>query len=282
MPRCSLSVAILTPCTPLCPSLFLQLAGWIRDNTPASAVFMTDPSENNHIRAESSLAGRQVAQGYLGWLSSHGLDMYRRSSALHTAMRGGPEAVAALRAEKITHITVDAGSFNKFDAGVLDDLADPVATNGKSTVWAVLPEIVNGTASGGKKCKSARGGAKATPEACREAGCWHLGGSCVKKFRERDVVDCAPAGSSDSLTADACRKDLKCIWSANGSSKGQPQCQKPRWQLLGRAPEQVKALTKRIPGSDCGWSSMSPADCTARGCHWGPNSDPYGPWCVYT
>ena len=256
--------------------LDFDLAGWITANTPAHAVFMTDPSENNHIRPESSLAGRQVAQGYMGWLSSHGLDMYRRGGAIRTVMAGGPAAVGALRAEKITHITVDAGSFARFDAGVLDELAFPAATNGKAVVWEVLPEIVNGSAF--RKCKAAPGGARAGAAECAEAGCWHLGGSCVHKPRARAVAECSGDGGQRVTAPDACKKELKCIWAEGAASRGEPSCQLPRWQQAGGAPpEQVKALTKRIAGSDCGWSSMSPADCGARGCHWGPNPDPYGP-----
>ena len=48
--------------------------------------------------------------GFAGWLSSHGVGSYQRQANLGTILRGGPDAAAAIRAEKITHITVDAGA----------------------------------------------------------------------------------------------------------------------------------------------------------------------------
>jgi hypothetical protein len=258
--------------------LDFDLAGWITAHTPGDAVFMTDPYSGNHIRPESSLAGRQVAMGFAGWLSSHGIGAYGRSGALSNIMRGGPDAVGALRSEKISHITVDAGpARDHFDARVLDELADPVATNGKAVVWAVLPEIVNGSSFPG--CKAAPGGRRASPAECAATpGCWHLGGFCVKKPRTRPVVPCTP-DDGGRVTADVCKKELACIWA--GEADAVP-CQKPRWQLPGgSAPYSIPPLTARVSGSDCGWAHMNPAECVARGCDWRQPDDVYAPWCVY-
>ena len=44
-----------SPSSQVYDDLDFDLAGWIQANTPPDAVFMTDPYQNNHIRAESSL-----------------------------------------------------------------------------------------------------------------------------------------------------------------------------------------------------------------------------------
>lgn len=78
----------------------------------------------NHIRVESSLAGRQVAVGFLGWLTSHGINYGGRRAALSGVMRSSRAGVRALAEEGITHITVDPASTKVFDVAYLDTFAD--------------------------------------------------------------------------------------------------------------------------------------------------------------
>ena len=156
---------------------------------------------------------------------------------------------------------------------MLDELADPVATNGKAVVWAVLPEVL---ANNLTACREAKGGRRAAQGDCAAAGCWFTGGYCVRKPRQRPVVDCSEGRAN--VGAEECKKELNCIW----SERAEVRCQKPRWQLPGgKPPYDVPAITPRVAGSDCGWSSMQPSDCTKRGCLWRQPEDNYGPWCVY-
>ncbi len=49
----------------------LRVAEWIRENTPANAVFLTSDAHNHLV---DSIAGRQIVMGFVGWLWSHGLN----------------------------------------------------------------------------------------------------------------------------------------------------------------------------------------------------------------
>jgi hypothetical protein len=49
-------------------------AGWVRENTPAGAVFLTAP---HYLHPVPMLAGRQVVLGFEGWLWSHGIGWSR-------------------------------------------------------------------------------------------------------------------------------------------------------------------------------------------------------------
>jgi uncharacterized membrane protein len=51
----------------------LKVAAWVRENTPATAVFLTSTDHNEPV---TSLTGRQVVCGYTGWLFTYGLNDY--------------------------------------------------------------------------------------------------------------------------------------------------------------------------------------------------------------
>ena len=57
----------------------MEFANWIKKNTPYNATFVTDTWHGNPV---STLAGRQLLYGYLGWISSHGIDYTARYNAL--------------------------------------------------------------------------------------------------------------------------------------------------------------------------------------------------------
>ena len=92
---------------------------------------------SNHIRVESSLAGRQTAVGYMGWLSSHGLNSWERRGALGGVMAGRKDGLAGLARENISYITVDPGSKKAFNTAFLDTFADYEANSGKFSLWKV-------------------------------------------------------------------------------------------------------------------------------------------------
>ena len=62
--------------------------------------------------------------GFLGWLTSHGINYGQRRQALSGVMRSSRAGVRGLAAEGITHITVDPASVNIFDTAFLDTFAD--------------------------------------------------------------------------------------------------------------------------------------------------------------
>lgn len=129
-----------------------------------------------------------------------------------------------------------------------------------------------------------RASADASRNECIAAGCWHFGQDgagprCAKAPRRRAVAEC-PAGVFSNR--DACL-DAGCLWFEGYT--GGPWCQAARYQLEGKGkrPAQIPMIRPGVPGSDCGWPTMSPADCTKRGCDWRQptNGDAYAPWCVY-
>ena len=222
-----------------------DLAAWIKAKTPTNAVFLNDLTQTNHIRIESSLAGRQVAHGFAGWLHSHGIDSGQRRGALVQALRGEEGGVAALGDINVTHITVDAGSKNNFDYAFLDDVADFKATNGKFSIYEVLPVVRRGWPS--KPCMGAALGAE--KRECLLAGCWFYDGRpverrCVEKPRKREVKDCMPGVAG--VNSDSCRAE-GCVWVKDFPG---PWCQTPSWKLPGNEPEKIPRLRSPVAGSD--------------------------------
>jgi len=73
----------------------LQVADWVRQNTPADAMFAVADEHNNPI---PTLAGRRVLVGYQGWLWTYGLGDYAQK---------GEDEVAILRGDQHTADLVD-------------------------------------------------------------------------------------------------------------------------------------------------------------------------------
>ena len=244
-----------------------DLAEYIKDTTPTDAIFLHDIGQANHIRVESSLAGRQVAHGFAGWLHSHGIDANQRRHELMGAINGEYDGVAALARHNISYITVDAGSKNNFNYAFLDDTADYVATNGKYSLFRVLPAVRLGTWSY-KACASGGVGGDAKKSDCLGAGCWYFGpGKCMDKPRKRRVEDClAGKPSAGSASPETCRAE-GCVWVKDFPG---PWCQKPGWGT----PERIPQLRPGVAGSDCGWHNMNTQECVDKGCVWRTPPDP--------
>ncbi|MBI2674923.1 MAG: hypothetical protein HYX24_00570 [Candidatus Aenigmarchaeota archaeon] len=64
----------------------LEIAEWIRTNTPPESVFLTSDA-HNHLA--HSIAGRQIVMGFAGWLWSHGLDYQQVESDVREIYRTG-------------------------------------------------------------------------------------------------------------------------------------------------------------------------------------------------
>ena len=256
-------------------------AAWIKGNTHPSSIFLHDVTQSNHIRVETSLAGRQTASGFAGWLHSHGINSNSRRIALNSILRGDVvPGIMALSSVNISYITVEAGTTGSFNHPFLDDVSVFLATNGKFSVYGVLPEIRDGSfLRSPKECATASG--SASEETCvRDGACWYWPSRapekrCISKPRKRAVADCTPG---EGVTADSC-KAQGCLWIPNFAG---PWCQKASWQLPeGKPPAQIAQLSPGVPGSDCGWHNMQVSDCEKRGCVWRTPSDPWQPYCVF-
>jgi len=73
----------------------VQLADWVRQNTPADAIFAVADEHNSPV---PTLSGRRVMSGYPGWLWTYGLSDYAQKGADEAAILRGlantPELVA--------------------------------------------------------------------------------------------------------------------------------------------------------------------------------------------
>jgi hypothetical protein len=66
----------------------LQVAAWVRQNTPADAVFAVADEHNSPI---PTLAGRRVMSGFQGWLWTYGLRDYQQKSLDEVAILRGAQ-----------------------------------------------------------------------------------------------------------------------------------------------------------------------------------------------
>lgn len=75
----------------------VHVAGWIKDNTPTDAVFLTGGVHNSPV---TGVAGRKSFLGYGGWISTHGVNFDDRSRAVEAMYNAGsPAELYALMAE---------------------------------------------------------------------------------------------------------------------------------------------------------------------------------------
>ena len=71
----------------------VQVADWVRQNTPATAVFAVADEHNSPI---PTLGGRRVMSGYPGWLWTYGLRDYAQKQADEAAILRGDQNTADL------------------------------------------------------------------------------------------------------------------------------------------------------------------------------------------
>lgn len=110
----------------------IELADFIRFNTPKDSVFLTGLSHNNPIFA---LAGRSVVHGYPGWIWSYGLDGSARRADMQKIYENASGASALIGKYGISHIIVDASASRSFKVDpLLKDIYEAIYSSGTALV----------------------------------------------------------------------------------------------------------------------------------------------------
>jgi hypothetical protein len=82
----------------------IQVADWVRQNTPPRAVFALADEHNSPI---PTLAGRRVMSGYPGWLWTYGLADYTRKQSDELAiLRGDFNAADLIDRYSVSYILI--------------------------------------------------------------------------------------------------------------------------------------------------------------------------------
>ena len=82
----------------------LQLADWVRGNTPSDAVFAVADDHNSPI---PTLSGRQILIGYPGWLFTYGLaDYNQKVTDDKLILAGDPSTPALIRKYGVTYVLI--------------------------------------------------------------------------------------------------------------------------------------------------------------------------------
>ncbi len=82
----------------------VQLADWVREKTPADAVFLVADEHNSPI---PTLSGRKVVVGYPGWLLTYGMADYNQKDGDARAMlQGDPSTPQLLRKYGVSYVLI--------------------------------------------------------------------------------------------------------------------------------------------------------------------------------
>ena len=126
------SIRELNSSTRLFSRADMELADFIRRDTPKDSVFLTGLNHNNPV---FSLAGRSVVQGYPGWIWSYGLDGSVRKTDMQKVYENARDAGAIINKYNISHIIVDAGASKSFKIDpLLKDTYETVYSSGSTLV----------------------------------------------------------------------------------------------------------------------------------------------------
>jgi hypothetical protein len=123
---CASSFIHTVDCFRSTPNIFnhedTQFGLWVAENTDAKAIFLTSQW---HAHPAATIAGRQLFMGYVGWVSSHGLDWWRREQESKRLAKS-PGAVMDYDRYGIRYVISRRHEFKDFEA------------NASSTVWAKI------------------------------------------------------------------------------------------------------------------------------------------------
>jgi len=117
----------------------LEVAAFIRQNTPPDAVFISSDFHNNPITA---LAGRRILAGYVGWMMSFGLDYEKRFKDIRK-MYTSPEDFPRLRHKYEIDYVYFSGrerSNYKTSPEYFDQNFPKIFSNKHVSIYAVSPE----------------------------------------------------------------------------------------------------------------------------------------------
>src|SRR4029077_9457245 len=89
----------------------LQLAKYVREQTPKDAVFLTSDRHNHPIPC---LAGRRIVMGYRGWLWTHGIDYHIREHDVLQMFQGSSQAPDLLQRYRIKYVLVERDQRENF------------------------------------------------------------------------------------------------------------------------------------------------------------------------
>ncbi|MDQ6692061.1 MAG: hypothetical protein M3Z13_04760 [Candidatus Dormibacteraeota bacterium] len=82
----------------------LDTAAWVRENTPARAIFLTSREHNEPVAA---LAGRRVVLGYTGWIWSYGIgDWEVKKEDVTLMLQGNPKTPGLLARYKVDYVVL--------------------------------------------------------------------------------------------------------------------------------------------------------------------------------
>jgi hypothetical protein len=89
----------------------LQLAEYVREQTPKDAVFLTSDRHNHPIPC---LAGRRIVMGYRGWLWTHGIDYHIREQNVLQIYRGLSDVDGLLKQYDVSYILLERNRTTQF------------------------------------------------------------------------------------------------------------------------------------------------------------------------
>ena len=82
----------------------MALAAYLRQHTPANAIFLTSSKHNHPV---SCLAGRRIVMGYVGWLWSHGIDYRSRQAEVLAMYEGLPRTPELLAKYDVSYVLIE-------------------------------------------------------------------------------------------------------------------------------------------------------------------------------
>jgi len=114
----------------------LQLADWVKTNTPTGTNILTSTTHNHPVPV---LTGRQIIMGYPGWLWSYGIDYTDRIKNIQTIYSGSTNALDLINTYHIDYIIIGPTELAQFQPNIefFTDHFQPVFTNSTYTIYTV-------------------------------------------------------------------------------------------------------------------------------------------------